>query len=386
MTTRSEQTATEYRPGMTRRSSAGRSMTYGLALLTVLLAADAVAQAQQPPRITGWTLTADPGRPNPDTRMVSQTTAQAGRPPQPPRPPRPRRRASMVGYIEDATVASMVRVRFDSGLHDEFPDRAEFFYAKCGCYSELDVHHPGYDADAPGPKPGAANDLNFQQLVVRGEAPISSVVSFFGELPLRWIQPQSFVDGTFAPGTPTFSNQAGLSDIRVGAKFGVSSTADQSATVQLQLHLPTGKSEKGLGTNHASIEPAFLFRQQVHDKVGIESQFGFWIPFGGSAGVPVSVDKKFSGNVLFYGAGASAEVIRGAQVSVSPVVELVGWHVLGGFQSVALDASGINIVNLKIGARVFANDDSSFYVGWGHALTTANWYADIVRFEYRYAF
>src|SRR5688500_12922263 len=45
-----------------------------------------------------------------------------------------RRRGSMVGYIEDATVRTQVRMRFDAGFGNDVPDRAEFFYAKCGCY------------------------------------------------------------------------------------------------------------------------------------------------------------------------------------------------------------------------------------------------------------
>ena len=74
---------------------------------------------------------------------------------------------------------------------------------------------------------------------------------------------------------------------------------------------------------------------------------------------------------------------------MAPVVELVGWHVMSGNQTPAdlgnFDASGTNIVNLKIGVR-FVVDQGSFYAGYGHALTDAAWYTDIVRFEYRYSF
>lgn len=57
----------------------------------------------------------------------------------PPRVPaeRPRRRPSMVGYITDAGIQSQVRVRFDAGTEIDSPDRAEFFYPKCGCYRDL---------------------------------------------------------------------------------------------------------------------------------------------------------------------------------------------------------------------------------------------------------
>ena len=79
----------------------------------------------------------------------------------------------------------------------------------------------------------------------------------------------------------------------------------------------------------------------------------------------------------------------------APVIELVGWHVASGFQTIegpapdravtAPRADGTNIVNLKFGARITV-DRGSFYVGYGHALTDATWYDDIVRFEYRFSF
>jgi len=91
--------------------------------------------------------------------------------------------------------------------------------------------------------------------------------------------------------------------------------------------------------------------------------------------------------VFFYGIGPSFEVYRTDRARFAPVIELVGWRVLGGFQTgTPSDASGTNIVNLKIGARASWNYQSSFYAGFGHALTSASWYEDIVRFEYRYAF
>ena len=76
---------------------------------------------------------------------------------------------------------------------------------------------------------------------------------------------------------------------------------------------------------------------------------------------------------------------RNRALRIAPIVELVGWHVQGGFQTPPADASGTNIVNLKIGVR-FVVDSGSFYAGYGRALTDAVWYTDIVRFEYRYSF
>ena len=96
---------------------------------------------------------------------------------------------------------------------------------------------------------------------------------------------------------------------------------------------PTGEADKGLGTNHVSVEPAVLYYQQAGDRVAVESQFGYLLPLDGSNGVPTTVDDKFSGHVFFYGIGPSVEVYQGERLSIAPVVELIGWRVLSGFQT-----------------------------------------------------
>ena len=314
---------------------------------------------------------------------TAATAFQVGPPAPPPRDAGiPRRRGSMVGYIEEAVVGSKVRVRFDTAQHDFEPDRAEFFYGKCGCYRDLPVSSQAYDPNAPGPRPGAAADVNFQQLYILGEYAVNQRVSAFGELPTRWLQPQSFTPGTGG----SFPDHRGIGDLRFGLKAALLSTPEQVVTIRAQFFSPTGDSGSGLGTNHWSLEPAVLYYQSLSDRVVVESQLGMWFPFGGSAGVPTLSSDKFSGNVFFYGVGPSFEVYRGDRVRFAPIVELVGWHVLSGFQSVAEYASGTNIVNIKIGARTSWDRGNSFYIGYGHVLTDAGWYKDIVRLEYRYSF
>lgn len=301
---------------------------------------------------------------------------QAARRPAPTR----RRRGSMVGYIDDSTIESKVRIRLDSGFQITAPDRAEFFYAKCGCYSGLPADHPAFDADAPGPLPGIATDLNSQQLVLEGEYLLGSRVSVFGVMPFRWLQPQAFV-----PGFGSFSNQGGAGDLRAGVKLGLADTANTGVTAKVQVYFPTGDSRKGLGTNHGTFEPAVLLHNSLSAMVEVESQVGVWLPIGGSAPAPTAADGKFAGNVFYYGIGPSFTVYDRNNVRFAPVVELVGWHVLSGYETVATDASGTNIVNLKVGGRI-SFDEGSVYVGYGHALTEKAWYNDILRFEYRYSF
>ncbi|MGE5813792.1 MAG: transporter [Acidobacteriota bacterium] len=327
----------------------------------------------QPPTIGGSALA-----------IAAQTTPQRQVPPPPPPPDneRPRRRGSMVGYIQDAVVGSKVRIRFDAGFHNDAPDRAEFFYAKCGCYRDLPTSDGAYDPDAPGPRPGAVSTLDFQQPYLEGEYALNDAFSVFGNVPVRWLQPKEFIPDTGG----SFPNHSGISDLRAGVKFAVVSDDTRVVTVQFQAFMPTGSAENGLGTDHWSFEPSFLYYQGINERIALESEVGVWLPSGGSAGVPTSTSDKFAGTVFFYGIGPSFAGYRSDSVRFAPVVELVGWHVLSGFATPTGDASGTNVVNLKIGARTTWDTRSSFYVGWGHALTTASWYDDIVRFEYRYAF
>lgn len=311
-----------------------------------------------------------------------QPTQRVPPPPPPPEEDVPRRRGSMVGYLDDPIVSSKIRIRFDVARSISVPDRAEFFYAKCGCYRDLPSSNPDFDPDARGPGPGIVTDLGFQQLYVQGEYAATQRVSVFAEVPFRQLRPESFV-----PGTGSFGDQDGLSDVRAGVKLALVDTAEQMLSAQVRVFLPTGDGLKGLGTEHATVEPALLYYQRLSERASLEAQFGVWLPLDGSAGVPVSSGDDFSGRVLTYGFGPSVDVYRSGTFRFAPVVELVGWRVLGGFQTTTPGAAdGVNIVNLKFGARASWTNGASLYAGYGRALTDDDWYDDIFRVEYRFAF
>ncbi|MEO5741843.1 MAG: hypothetical protein ABIS29_14745 [Vicinamibacterales bacterium] len=308
-------------------------------------------------------------------------TAQAPRPGAANPPARPRRRGTMVGYIADGTIANYVRVRFDAGYDNNVPDRAEFFYAQCGCNG----------GGAPGPgSPGAQDlttSLNFQQLVVDFQYAPHERVAVFGSVPLRFVQPQSFLGETLRPAQTnnTFEGGSGLSDIRAGVKASLFSNDTSLLSAQFQFFFPSGDPKKGLGTDHTSFESALLFHQTLSDRLTIESQFGDWHPIGGSS----AGRTDYAGDVLFYGVGPSYELVNNGRLRFAPVVELVGWRVLGGQQQFAGTlgpAEGTNIVNLKFGARTTFDEVSSLYVGYGHSLTDDVWYNNILRVEYKYSF
>jgi hypothetical protein len=75
------------------------------------------------------------------------------------------------------------------------------------------------------------------------------------------------------------------------------------------------------------------------------------------------------------------------------VIELVGWTVLGGKESVfppsppeIVNAAGDTIINAKFGIRVGLGSKCDLYTGYGRALTGEVWYKDIWRTELRLAF
>ncbi len=282
-----------------------------------------------------------------------------------------------VGYIDYAVPRTTVRLRFDASYGNNVPDRAEFFYAKCGCFRVL-----GADPNAAGP-PKLETNVDYQDLWLYLEGALSERFSVFVDLGTRFINPD------------VNDNSAGLADMNAGFKWAVVSCADQVVTFQMRTYAPTGDPERGLGTNHVSVEPGLLWFQQLSDGLSLSAEFRDWIPIGGT---------DFQGNVLRYGVGLSYDVYRTGGMTVTPVAEFVGWTVLNGKKlpvppGIALDARGLassvipaleaggdTIVNAKLGLRVFMGANSSFYAGYGRALTGEVWYKDTMRFEYRWNF
>jgi hypothetical protein len=275
---------------------------------------------------------------------------------------------SSVGYIDSAIPRTQLRLRFDAAYDDNRPDRAEFFYAKCGCFRGLGLDAAGPPAHAPlVPEV----KLDYQEFTSYFEVAFNERLSGFIEVPVRWVN------------FDVLPNTYGFGDLNAGFKYAVLYSKDQVVSVQLRTYTPTGQANRGLGTDHVSLEPSVLFFQRLSDRLTLEGEFRDWIPIGGS---------DFAGNIIRYGVGLTYDVYRSGKFHVAPVTELVGWTVLGGKElalagaSTAIqDASGDTIVNAKLGVRT-SFENSSFYIGYGRALTGDVWYKDILRLEYRLTF
>jgi hypothetical protein len=273
------------------------------------------------------------------------------------------------GYIDPAPPETTFRLRFDAAYDNNRPDRAEFFYGKCGCFG----------GKAPGPaKP--ETKVDYQDISGYVELAPTERFSGFVEVPQRFINPEQ---------NP---NAEGIGDMNAGLKYALLYDPSQVLTFQFRTYIPTGDAFKGLGTHHTSLEPAFLFFQRLSDQLVFQSELRDWIPVGSS--------DDFSGNVLRYGVSLGYDVYTGPNLRVTPVVECVGWTVLSGKQFVITaprntqDAAGDTIINGKFGVRVgFGDPDatglfnhSDIYVGYGQAFTGDVWYKHIFRVEYRMLF
>jgi hypothetical protein len=275
------------------------------------------------------------------------------------------------GYIDDAIPASRIRIRFDAAYDDNRPDRAEFFYPKCGCF---------LTPDARGLGPKMESSIDYQEVSAYLEYAPSERFSGFVEVPVRFLNPEQN------------DNHTGISDVNFGFKYAMiyDKCSGTALTFQLRTYSPSGDPQEGLGTGHWTVEPALLFSSHPTDRVYLFAELRDWIP--------IQADSDFAGNVVRYGVGAGYAVWERPGVKVVPIAEVVGWTCLNGKESniagIAVDASGDTIVNAKIGVRVgFGESDragvfsrSDFYVGYGRALTGEVWYKDIVRVEYRVSF
>jgi hypothetical protein len=262
-----------------------------------------------------------------------------------------------VGYIDSAIPATQFRLRSDIAYGNDRPTRAEFFYARGAPLG------PGL--------PVPETSVDYQDISSYLELALDDCTSIFGELPVRFINPD------------INDNSAGLGDSNVGIKRALIFNSEEVVSFQLKVYIPSGDADRGLGNHHTTIEPGLLCYKKLNCSWALEGELRYWVPVDGTEG--------FEGEVIRYGAGVSCKSFQNCHVSVSPVAEFVGWTVLSGKVAVTEspgavqieDATGDTIVNVKVGLRFGFGPCRQAYFGYGRALTGDQWYDDVFRLEYR---
>ncbi len=143
--------------------------------------------------------------------------------------------------------------------------------------------------------------------------------------------------------------------------------------------------------------PTTMRRSDVSTGQTQENRKWLTLPIDGSSGLGTPFpNQSFAGNVLRYGIGMGYTVHEDDQRRIAPVLEVVGWTLLGGLSSSSPDGTAANlrlqqtdgqtIVNAKLGLRITDTRLGSLYAGYGRGLTDEVWYRDIFRLEYRLMF
>ncbi len=294
---------------------------------------------------------------------------------------------SAPGYVDFAVPVTQFRLRYDSAYDNNRPDRAEFFYGKCGCFATLPRTNPQFDPHASGP-PLIETRVDYQEIRPYFEYALNNRFSAFIEAPVRFINPEQN------------ANEAGFGNLVAGFKYAMVACPDQYLTFQFLTSLPTADVDRGLGNELTALEPGFLWYRQLTDRVAVHAELRDWIPIGGT---------DFQGNILRSGTAVSVLAYNGCKFRVTPIGEIVSWTVLSGKElavanpgfpngvgavTAVQSAAGDTIVNGKLGVRLGfgplvgpANlSRSDLYIGYGRALTGEVWYKDILRVEYALRF
>jgi hypothetical protein len=108
-------------------------MKHAVWILMVFLPLAAFAQEKGSGTLSTETPVASAEGQQGSSPATSQKNAEKSKASKPQTEPKAEIPGSMVGYIDDPIVSSKIRIRFDDDFDDEFPDRSEFIYAKCGC-------------------------------------------------------------------------------------------------------------------------------------------------------------------------------------------------------------------------------------------------------------
>ena len=259
------------------------------------------------------------------------------------------------GYIDSAVVEDQIRFRYDFASGITAGSRAEFLYTRPG--------------SGPDSLPLAETNIRYQDITFILEHMFAERFSAILELPVRFLDP--------------FQNESaqGMSDMSVAFKYALTEDAPLW-TAQLRVYMPTGDADQGLGNNHVSLEPGLLMNRPLGNGWTLEGELRCWVAVGGG---------DLAGTVMRYGLGANRPFRVDSNLTISPVVEFVGWTVLDGAEMrptegmgvVPVDASGVTIVNGKFGARFDTHNGWDLYLGYGRVLTDQTWYEDLVRAEVR---
>lgn len=266
-------------------------------------------------------------------------------------------------FTAAARPVSHTRIRWDSGIGLTFPDRAEYFWARA-------------DGLGLGPRPvlpnRTATRVNYQELSMYTETAVTPALSMIFDVPYRT---NSAIGAS--PG-------AGFGDMRIGTKTLLSDSELAQVSLQFLTYLPVGRSLKGTGVGHVSLEPSLIVGLKVSDKTFIQAQLIDWIPLGGFPG--------YSGNLLQYNASVNHILWRPVRdVQLLGTLEFTGMTFLDGAYTDPVkgpnqNAAGVSLFSLGPGIRLNICDKMDFGTSAAFGVSNPSFADAVIRTEFRYRY
>jgi hypothetical protein len=265
---------------------------------------------------------------------------------------------SAVSFIDSAIPMSQVKMLIDANYGDHQPTRAAYLFPKSGI--------PG----SPGWRSPETN-VDWQELTSYIEVAYQGTFSGFLQLPTMWVNPE------------VNNNAWGMADIQAGLKVALLNSPGFTTTLEVRGTIPT-RTGPGLSTYHYSVEPGLLLFLRPAEMIALEGELRYWTPIDGT---------DFAGSIARYGLGVSLGQRSYQSIWCTPVIEAIGWTVMGGYEMVSMPdgffiqgAKGETIVNGMAGLRFGLGDTADIYAGYGRSFTGEAWQKELWRIEFRVRF
>lgn len=272
-------------------------------------------------------------------------------------------------FADNPRPQTQMRLRVGVWDNFEFPDKAEFLWAR--------INGKG-PRDPSGNRRGVQEvDLSALRMYVEGA---TGMIGVFVETNYLHFEPD-------AP----FASTSGFGDLVVGTKTLLLDCELVEAAFQFKTFIPTGNFNKGIGDGHTSLEPSLLLALKLAPETFLQTQLAYNFPIGGtqSAGNTPGVQGPFfhyhlSLNHLLWHCGHGIEVVG--------VAELGGYEICGGSYTDPLTGRLLpardvgHVLNAGPGIRVNICDKIDFGVGTQFAITNDNFGEQQFHFDFRWRF
>jgi hypothetical protein len=280
-------------------------------------------------------------------------------------------------FTDGARPRTQMRLRADTVFDLSFPDKAEYFWGQEGIKGPGSPGAGGPPAPAIPGAPAAPGTpigerrVNYRDYTLYTEG-ARGPLGVFVELNYRNVGPDTFDGG------------AGFGDMNLGTKTLLLDCELLQFAFQFKTFLPTGNFNKGLGTSHVSLEPAFLLALKLTPQTYLQAETALWFPVGGETGIEGPVfHYHLSLNQLLWCCGRDIQLIG--------TVEAIGYEIGGGaftkIDGTLGSAKDIDdIFSIGPGLRLSICNKIDFGVGSAFSLTSDKMGADFIRAEFRWLF